>query len=95
MTCLIVSLRLGRLSAVPLVTDVFHPLLRLLSLMEMSPNSGLNHVVRVSKHTQNNLGFCRTAVLSFLQKRSPSCAEKQGEMSYERSPVKAPHPEEG
>ena len=37
MTCLIVSPRLGRLSAVPLVTDVVHPLLRLLSLMKMSP----------------------------------------------------------
>ena len=98
MTCLIVSPRLGRLSAVPLVTDVVSPSSAATESYEdvsLDSNTGLNHVVRVSKHTQNKMGICRTAVLFFLQKRSSSCAEKQGEMSYEGSPVKAPHPEEG
>ena len=38
--------------------------------VSLDSNTGLNHVVRVSKHTQNKMGFCRTAVLFFLQKRS-------------------------
>ena len=31
--------------------------------VSLDSNTGLNHVVRVSKHTQNKMGTCRTAIL--------------------------------